>query len=382
MNFDLDDDQLALREHVRAFTAREIAPHAHHWWETEQFPSEAFRKMGAAGLMGLLVPEKYGGTNAGHIALALTIENIGTIDQSTASSLNAHLTIGSLALVHFGSDAQRRRWLVPLASGEKLGAFALTEPEAGSDAASVRTRAIRDGSGWRINGTKIFISNAGTDMSAGVTLLARTGEMNGRGLFSAFYIPEGTEGYLKSNPLRKLGWHSMDTRELSFRDCWVSDEHLIGDEGLGLNQFLDVLDSGRVSVAALGLGLAQGALDLALEYCSQRRQFGQTIGEFQAVRHKLADMATEVEAGRGMVYRAAWLADQKRPFKREAAMAKLYTSELANRVAAAALQLHGGTGYMRESAIARFYADAKVLEIGEGTSEIQRNVIAKELMKR
>jgi alkylation response protein AidB-like acyl-CoA dehydrogenase len=268
-----------------------------------------------------------------------------------------------------------------LATGRNLGAFGLSEPSAGSDAAGIRTNARPVNGGWLLNGTKMFITNAGTPISLGVTVLASTGRSeSGHKRFGAFFVPEGTSGFSKGPPLRKLGWHAMDTRELVFSDVWLPEDHLIGDEGDGLRHFLAVLDVGRISVAALGLSLAQAALDLALRHASQREQFGTRLGDFQAVAHKLADMATEIEAGRALVYRAAWLADAGRPFGQAAAMAKLYTSELANRAASASVQIHGGYGFMRESAISRFYADAKVLEIGEGTNEIQRNVIARRLL--
>jgi alkylation response protein AidB-like acyl-CoA dehydrogenase len=333
--------------------------------------------------MGMLVDEAYGGSKAGLVSYVAVMEAIGAADQSVAAGWNAHSTIGSLPLAAFGTEEQKQRWLTPLATGSHLGAFGLTEPTAGSDAAAIRTQARRDGDGWLINGTKMFISNAGTEMSLGVTILAVTGEgAEGKKRYGVFFIPEGTQGYEKGQRLRKLGWHALDTRELVFADCWIPDDHLIGEEGNGLRQFLEVLDVGRVSVAALALSLAQAALDLAVRHANEREQFGTPLNRFQAVSHKLADMATETEAARALVYRAAWLGDQGRPFAKEAAMAKLYASEVANRAASASLQIHGGYGWIRESAISRFYADAKILEIGEGTSEIQRNVIARSLTPR
>jgi alkylation response protein AidB-like acyl-CoA dehydrogenase len=275
----------------------------------------------------------------------------------------------------FGTEEQKREWLPDLASGKKLAAFGLTEPGAGSDAAATRTRAeLRDGS-WVVNGSKIFITNAGTDLSACVTISARTGEDE----ISNLIVPNGTPGYEISAPMRKMGWRASDTRELSFRDCAVPEANLLGERGRGFQQFLEILDGGRISIAAMGLGLAQGAYELATRYAREREQFGQPIAKFQAIRFKLADMATEIEAGRHLVYKAAWLKDQKRPFAQSAAMAKLYTGELAHRVANHALQIHGGYGFMDEYAISRFYRDQKVLEIGEGTNEIQRLVIAREL---
>ncbi|MCT9084820.1 acyl-CoA dehydrogenase family protein, partial [Streptomyces fulvoviolaceus] len=262
-------------------------------------------------------------------------------------------------------------------------AFGLTEPEAGSDAAGIATTALRRDGGWLLNGTKMFITNAGTDISQGVTVLAVTGkDDDGRKRFATFYVPTGTPGYTCGHKLKKLGWHAMDTRELVFDDCWIPEDHLIGEEGNGLRQFLSVLDKGRISVAALGLSLAKAALALAVKHATERHQFGRPLSAFQAVGHKIADIGTEFEAARWMVYRAAWLADQGRPYSTEAAMAKLYASEVANRAASQAVQIHGGYGYVRESEISRFYADAKILEIGEGTNEIQRNVIARALVRQ
>jgi alkylation response protein AidB-like acyl-CoA dehydrogenase len=280
-----------------------------------------------------------------------------------------------MPILLFGTQEQKERWLPDLASGRKLAAFGLTEPDAGSDAGATRTRAeLRDGQ-WIVNGSKIFITNAGTDLSALVTITAVTGE----GEISNIVIPNGTPGYEISAPMDKLGWRASDTRELSFRDCAVPEDHLLGPRGQGFHQFLKILDGGRISVAAMGLGLAQGAYDLALAYAQEREQFGRPIAKFQAIAFKLADMATEIEAARNLVYKAAWLKDEGRDFALQAAMAKLYTGELSHRVVNAALQIHGGYGFMEESAIARLYRDQKILEIGEGTNEIQRMVIAKQL---
>jgi alkylation response protein AidB-like acyl-CoA dehydrogenase len=330
--------------------------------------------------MGLLVPEAHGGTNAGMVAYVSAMEEIGAADQSVGAAWNAHLTIGSLPLMTYGTDAQKERWLRPLAEGRAIGAFGLTEPDAGSDASGIRTRARRDGDGWVIDGTKMFISNAGTDISLGVTILAVTGEQtDGSKRYASFFVPDGTAGYKKGERLKKVGWHALDTRELVFDSCWVPDDHLVGEEGNGLRQFLQILGPGRISVAALALSLARASLDLALPYAQTRKQFGQPIARFQAVQHKLADIAIEVEAARGLVLRAAWLYDNGRPYGKEAAMAKVFASDVANRAVTEAVQIHGGYGYMRESAIARFFCDAKILQIGEGTNEIQRNVIARYL---
>lgn len=383
MDLDLPAETVAVQRMVRDFAAKEIEPYAADWSERAHFPVKVFRQLGELGLMGMLVGQEYGGADAGFVSYVAAMEALGSVDQSVASAWNAHSTIASLPLATFGTDEQKKRWLVPLAMGEKIGAFGLTEPTAGSDAAGIRTRARRDAGGWVLNGTKMFISNAGTEMSLGVTVLAVTGDgENGKKRYGTFFVPEGADGYAKGKPLRKLGWHAMDTRELVFADVFLPDDHLIGEEGNGLRQFLEVLDGGRISVAALGLSLAQASLDLALKHATEREQFGKPLSGHQAVAHKLADMATEIEAARALVYRAAWLGDQRRPFAKEAAMAKLYASEVANRAASASLQIHGGYGYIRESAISRFYADAKILEIGEGTSEVQRNVIARALTDR
>jgi len=380
MDFSLDTEIVALKKMCRDFADKEIAPHAAGWSERGEFPVEVLKQMGELGLMGMLLPEEWGGMNAGMVAYVAVMEEIGRADQSVAAAWNAHSTIAALPLAMFGTDEQKERWLRPLAEGRNLAAFGLTEPNAGSDAAGITTRATRVEEGWLLNGAKIFISNAGTSMTLGVTVLAQTGlTEGGRKQFGAFFVPTGTSGFEMGAPLQKLGWHALDTRELAFTDCFVGDDHLIGDDALGLTQFLSALDAGRISVAALSLSLAQAALEMAVEYSGTRTQFGKPISSFQAIGHKLADMATEVEAARWLVYRAAWLADEGLPHRKEAAMAKLYASEVANRVASASVQVHGGYGWMMESKIARFYADAKILEIGEGTSEMQRLVIARGL---
>jgi len=382
MDFKFDDVTDDVRNLCRNFAEKEIAPYAAQWSEDHYFPVEVFKKLGKLGLMGMLMPTEYGGSDAGYVSYVAAMEEIGNADQSIASSWNAHSTIASLPLARFGTEDQKQRWLRPLAEGTHIGAFGLTEPGAGSDAAGIKTRARRDAGGWVINGTKMFITNAGTAMSLGVTILALTNAPNEEKRFGTFFIPKDTLGFTMGNSLRKLGWNASDTRELVFESCFIPDDHLIGEEGKGLRQFMEVLDPGRISVAALSLSLAQAALRLAVKHSSEREQFGRPISQFQAVSHKIADMATECEAARWLVYRAAWLADCGLPFSEEAAMAKLYASEVANRAASASLQIHGGYGYMLESEISRFYADAKILEIGEGTNEIQRNVIARSVLLR
>src|ERR671930_588063 len=325
--------------------------------------------------MGMTVPEEYGGAGADTVSYAVAVEELTRIDSSVAITVAAHHSLGTLPIFYFGTEQQKREWLPDLAAGKKLAAFGLTEPGAGSDAGATRTTAeLRDGS-WVLNGSKIFITNAGTDITACVTITARTGEEE----VSNLIVPNGTPGYEISKPMKKLGWRASDTRELSFKDCAVPESNLLGPRGHGFRQFLEILDGGRISVAAMGVGLAQGAYDLAYAYAQERRQFGQPISKFQAVQFRLADIATEIEAGRALVYRAAWLKDQGRDFALAAAQAKLYTGELSNRAVNWALQIHGGYGYMAEYPISRLYRDQKILEIGEGTNEVQRMVIARHL---
>ena len=375
MNLDLTDEHELLRRTVRDFAVERVAPVAEELDREHRFPYELVREMAELGFMGMTIPEEYGGAGADTVSYAIAVEELTRVDSSVAITMAAHHSLGTLPIYLFGSDEQKREWVPALAAGEKLAAFGLTEPEAGSDAGASRTRAeLADGE-WVVNGSKIFITNAGTDITACVTITAVTGDDE----ISNIVVPNGTPGYEIAPPMHKLGWRASDTRELSFRDVRVPEGNLLGPRGKGFQQFLEILDGGRISVAAMGLGLAQGAYDLAAAYATERRQFGQPISSFQAIRFQLADMATEIEAGRNMVYKAAWLKDQGRAFGREAAMAKLYTGELSHRVANAALQIHGGYGFMDEYAISRLYRDQKILEIGEGTNEVQRMVIAKHL---
>jgi len=375
MDLDLTQEQQLVRDTVREFANEKVAPVAEELDRESRFPYDLVAELGALGLMGLPIPEEYGGAGGDTVSYALAIEELTRIDSSVAITVAAHTSLGTMPIYLFGSEEQKQRWLPELASGAKLAAFGLTEPGAGSDAGNTRTTAdLRDGS-WVVNGSKMFITNAGTDITWGVTLTARTGEDE----ISNIVVENGTPGYEISAPMKKLGWKASDTRELSFRDCAVPEENLLGPRGQGFQQFLEILDGGRISVAAMGVGLAQGAYDLAYAYAKDREQFGRPIARFQAVQFRLADMATEIEAGRALVLKAAWLKDQDRPFAREAAMAKLYTGELSNRAANWALQIHGGYGFMDEYAISRLYRDQKILEIGEGTNEVQRMVIAKQL---
>jgi short-chain 2-methylacyl-CoA dehydrogenase len=375
VNLDLSDEHELLRRTVREFAEERIAPVAEELDREHRFPYDIVAELAALGLMGIPVPEEYGGAGGDTLAYAIAIEELTRVDSSVAITVAAHTSLGTMPFLLYGTEEQKREWLPDLASGKRLAAFGLTEPGAGSDAGATRTRAeLRDGE-WVVNGSKIFITNAGTDISACVTITALTGE----GEVSNIVVPNGTPGYEISAPMRKMGWRASDTRELSFRDCAVPEGNLLGERGAGFRQFLEILDGGRISVAAMGLGLARGAYDLAMGYAREREQFGKPIAQFQAVQFALADMATEIEAARGLVYRAAWLKDRERPFALEAAMAKLYTGELSKRVTDRALQIHGGYGFMDEYAISRLYRDQKVLEIGEGTNEVQRMVIARQL---
>jgi short-chain 2-methylacyl-CoA dehydrogenase len=375
VNFALTDEQELIRKTVREFAETKVAPVAVELDREARFPYELVGELGELGLMGLPIPEEYGGAGGDTVSYAIAIEELTRIDSSVAITVAAHTSLGTMPILLFGNEEQKREWLPRLASGEGLAAFGLTEPDAGSDAGATRTKAeLRDGE-WVIDGSKIFITNAGTDISSCVTITALTGEDE----ISNLIVPNGTAGYGISAPMHKLGWRASDTRELSFRSCAVPEGNLLGPRGQGFHQFLEILDGGRISVAAMGVGLAQGAYDLAIAYAKERHQFGRPIASFQAIQFQLADMATEIEAGRQLVYRAAWLKDEGRPFALAAAQAKLFTGLLSNRVVNSALQIHGGYGFMEEFAISRFYRDQKILEIGEGTNEVQRMVIAKQL---
>ena len=375
MNFDLDQEHELVRSTVRDFAEQRVAPVAEELDRESRFPYDLVVELAALGLMGMTIPEEYGGAGADTISYAIAIEELTRVDSSVAITVAAHHSLGTLPIFSFGSEEQKRQWLPELASGKKLAAFGLTEPGAGSDAGATRTHAeLRDGD-WVVNGSKIFITNAGTDITACVTITARTGDDE----ISNIIVPNGTPGYEISKPMKKLGWRASDTRELSFKDAAVPEGNLLGPRGQGFHQFLEILDGGRISIAAMGVGLAQGAYDLAYAYAQERQQFGKAIGKFQAVQFKLADLATELEAGRNLVYKAAWLKDQGRDFALAAAQAKLFTGELSNRAVNWSLQIHGGYGYMDEYAISRLYRDQKILEIGEGTNEVQRMVIARHL---
>jgi short-chain 2-methylacyl-CoA dehydrogenase len=375
MNLDLPEEHELLRRTVREFAEERVAPVAAELDREERFPYDLVAEMAELGIMGVPFPEEWGGAGGDTLGYTLAIEELARVDSSVAITVAAHASLGTMPIFLFGSRAQKERWLPDLCSGRRLAAFGLTEPEAGSDAGATRTTAELRNGRWIVNGSKMFITNAGTAITSCVTITARTGEDE----ISNLVIPNGTPGYEISPPLQKLGWRASDTRGLAFADCAVPDDHLLGERGAGFRQFLEILDGGRISIAAMGVGLAQGAFELASGYAREREQFGRPIARFQAVQFKLADMATEIAAGRALTWRAAWLKDQGRPFALEAAMAKLFTGELAHRVVNEALQVHGGYGYVEESPIARFYRDQKILEIGEGTNEVQRMVIARHL---
>lgn len=375
MDFALSAEHEAFRNVVREFAEAEIAPFAEEWDRTHTFPVDTVRKMGDLGLFGLVFPEEYGGSGADFVTLCLAIEEIARVDSSMAITLEAGVGLGANPLFRFGTDEQRERWLPDLVSGQKLAAFGLTEPGAGSDAGATTTRAELDGDEWVINGSKVFITNSGSEITSLVSITALTGPDE----ISTIIVPAGTEGFVVEPAYRKMGWRASDTHGLTFEDCRVPAGNLLGDRGQGYQQFLEVLDDGRIAVAAMAVGVAQGCLDMSLEYAREREQFGRPIASFQAIAFKLADMQVAVDAARLLTHRAAWLRDQGRDHKQAAAAAKLFASEAAVDATREATQIFGGYGFMDESPVSRFYRDAKVLEIGEGTSEVQRMVIARTL---
>src|SRR4051795_11802187 len=375
MLFDLDDDTRLLQQTVRQFAEGEIAPVAEELDRTKSFPYELVEKMAGLGWMGIPFPEDVGGAGGDSLAYALAVEELTRVDSSVAITLCAHTSLGTQPIYLFGTEEQKADWLPELTSGRKLGAFGLTEPEAGSDAGNVRTRAKLDDGEWVIDGAKQFITNAGTDISGVVCITARTGDDE----ISNLIVANGTPGYEQGEPYRKMGWNASDTRPLSFDGCRVPEENLLGRRGDGFKQFLRVLDIGRIGVAAMGVGLAQGALDQALAYAKERKAFGKPISKYQAIQAKLADIATEIEAARLLTYKAARLKDANRNFTLTAAQAKLKTGRLAVRCAEEAVQIHGGYGYIEEYPVCRMYRDAKILTIGEGTDEVQQMVIARAL---
>jgi len=375
MDFNLGDEHRLIQRTVRDFATQEVAPVAEELDREKRFPYEIVAKLGELNLMGIPFPQEYGGGGGDSLAYALAVEELTRIDSSVAITLCAHTSLGTQPIYLFGDEAQKEEWMPRLTSGEVLGAFGLTEPEAGSDAGNVRTKARLDGGEWVVDGAKQFITNAGTDISGVVCITARTGEDE----VSNLIVANGTPGYEQGEPYRKMGWNASDTRPLTFTDCRVPEENLLGPRGMGFRQFLQVLDIGRIGVAAMGVGLAQGALDEALAYAKERQAFGQSISRFQTIQAKLADMATEIEATRLLVYKAAREKDAGENFSLTAAQAKLKSGRLAVRCCEEAVQIHGGYGYIEEYPVCRFYRDAKILTIGEGTDEIQQMVIARAL---
>ena len=378
MDFSLSDEQEAIRNLCHEFGQEVVAPRAEEMDRTASFPYDIVEQMANLGLLGIPFPEEYGGAGADTVSYALAVEEIGRADASTGITMAAHISLGATPFYLFGTEEQKQEYLAPLAQGKRLWAFGLTEPEAGSDAANAKTRAeLKDGS-WVVNGSKSFITNSGTRMSGGVTVTAVTGKReDGRSEISNIIIPSGAPGFTVESSYRKMGWKASDTHGLSFHDCAVPAENLLGEKGKGLQQFLQILDGGRISVAALSVGLAQACYDAAFAYATERRQFGQPISKFQAIQFKLADMATEIELSRLMTLKAAWQKDQGKDFRLAAGQAKLYATETCKRAADQAVQIHGGYGFMDDYAVSRYYRDCKVHEIGEGTSEVQRGLIAK-----
>jgi len=379
MDFELSDEQRLLRDTVRDFARAEVAPVAEELDRTKTFPLEIVGKMGDLGLMGIPFSEEFGGGGADTLAYALAVEELARVDSSVAITLAAHTSLGTMPIHLWGTAEQKSEWLPVLCSGERLAAFGLTEPEAGSDAGATRTRARLEDGEWVIDGAKQFITNAGTEISGCVTITALTGGENGSREISNLIVPNGTPGYEPGEPYRKMGWNASDTRPLSFEACRVPEARLLGRRGDGFKQFLQILDGGRIGVAAMGVGLAQGALDEAIAYANERRAFGQPIAKFQSIQAKIADVSAQLEAARLLTYRAALQKDRGESFTLAAAQAKLITGRLAVRACEEAVQIHGGYGYIEEYPVCRFYRDAKILTIGEGTDEIQQMVIARQL---
>ena len=379
MDLDLAPEQQDFQKTVRAFVDDAIRPNAERWDEEGELPMEAVKQMAELGLFGLPFPEEYGGSGADFLTLCLAIEELARVDSSLAITLEAAVGLGAMPIYRFGTEEQKQKWLPQLASGDALAGFGLTEPEAGSDAGGTRTTAkLADGE-WVINGSKSFITNSGTPITSFVTVTAITDQQNGRKEISAIVVPNDTPGFDVGKAYRKMGWHHSDTHELSFSDCRVPEENLLGERGKGFVNFLKILDDGRIAIAALAVGLAQGCLDESLKYAHERKAFGKSIGSFQGLQFMIADMATKVELARQSYYRAAWLQSVGRPYKKEAAMAKLYASKIAVDAARDAVQIHGGYGYIEEFPVCRHFRDSKILEIGEGTSEVMRILIAREL---
>lgn len=378
MGFDLTEEQQQVKRSVREFTEAEIKPHVMEWDEAQRLPREIFTKMGELGLMGVLFPEEYGGAGMGYVEYATVIEEIARVDGSIGLSVAAHNSLCTNHIFQYGSEAQRKKYVTPLARGERLGAWGLTEPSSGSDASGMKTTAVRRDGGWVLNGSKNFITH-GISADVCVVIAITNREMRSRGI-SAFVVEKGTKGFIAGKKENKLGMRASETASIIFEDCWIPEENLIGETGRGFVNAMQVLDGGRISIAALALGIAQGAYESALKYSQERKQFGQAIFDFQGIQFKLADMATQIDAARLLTLRAAWMKDNKRQTTRESAMAKLYASEIAVKVAEEAIQIHGGYGYTKDYPPEKYWRDSKLCTIGEGTSEVQRLVIARQLV--
>ena len=378
MNFDLTDEQKAIRQTVREFAIERVAPRAEEMDREEAFPYDLVKEMAELGLMGLPFPEQYGGAGADTVSYALAVMELARVDASTAITMAAHVSLGASPFYLFGTEAQKQKYLVPLAQGKMLWGFGLTEPNAGSDAGNTQTKAVLKDGSWIVNGTKAFITNSGTEISGGTTITAVTGKRDGdKPEITNLIVDQNTPGFSRSKKYKKMGWRASDTRELSFVDAKVPEENVLGERGEGLKNFLTILDGGRISVAALSVGLARGAYDEALKYAKERTAFGRSISKFQAIQFKLVDMLTQIEHAELMVLKAAWEKDQKREFAQTASYAKLFAAELSHRVVNEAVQIHGGYGFMDEYPVSRMYRDQKINEIGEGTNEVQRLVIAR-----
>jgi alkylation response protein AidB-like acyl-CoA dehydrogenase len=378
MHFDLTEEQLQVKRAVREFAEAEIRPHVMEWDEAQHFPKELFQKLGELGLMGVIFPEECGGAGMGYAEYATVIEEVSRVDGSIGLSLAAHNSLCTNHIFQYGSEEHKRKYVTPLAKGERLGAWGLTEPSSGSDASGMKTMAVKRDGGWLINGSKNFITH-GISADVCVVLAITNREMRSRGI-SAFIVERGTKGFKAGKKENKLGVRASETASLIFEDCWVPAENLLGEVGRGFVNAMQILDGGRISIAALALGIAQGAYEAALKYAQERHQFGQPIFDFQGIQFKLADMATQIDAARLLTYRAAWLKDQKRLTTKESAMAKLYASEMAVKVSEEAIQIHGGYGYTKDYPAEKYWRDSKLCTIGEGTSEVQRLVIARQLV--
>jgi alkylation response protein AidB-like acyl-CoA dehydrogenase len=379
MDFDLSSEQQDFIKTVRRFTDDYIRPNVEAWDEAGELPMDCVKQMGELGLFGLPFPSEYGGVDGDFFTLCLAIEELARVSSSIAITLEAGVGLGAMPIYRFGNEEQKQKWLPRLARAEALAGFGLTEPGGGSDAGATKTTAKLEDGEWVINGSKSFITNSGTEITDFITITAITGERGGGKEISAIIVPNETPGFEVGRAYRKMGWHHSDTHELSFNDCRVPEANLLGERGEGFKNFLQILDDGRIAIAALGVGLAQGCIDESLKYARERTAFGQEIGKFQAIQFKIADMEMKTSVARQAYYKAAWLASQGRPYKREAAVAKLYSSEIAVDVAREAVQIHGGYGYIEEFPVCRHFRDSKILEIGEGTSEVMRIIIAREL---